>query len=165
MAKNNVRIHKVEGLNVLPTTVWQTEAAATAIKAGEPVKLKSAGSPYVIPLADNEPVIGTTTQVVGIAASDSTQTSAADGTVEVYLPSDQVVWECAATTAANFDTKSEVDALVGDRVLFDLISGVYTVDENAGDAASSGLQIVGGDPDRATVYFKLRPAATEGPVA
>lgn len=165
MAKNNVRIHKVEGLNVLPTTVWQTEANATAIKAGEPVKLKSAGSPYVIPLADNEPVIGTTTQMVGIAASDSDHTASADGNLEVYVPSDAITWECAATTSTNFDTVSEVNALVGDRILFDLISGVYTADENVGDAAVNGIQIVGGDPDRAMVYFKIRPAATEGPVA
>lgn len=165
MAKNDVRVRSVEGLNSLTTTVWQTEAGATDILAGEPVKLKSAGSPYVIPLANGEPVIGTTTQVVGIAASDSTHTATADGTIEVYVPSDAVVWECKAATSTNADTQAEINALVGDRVAFDFGSSTYTVDENEGDDAPHGLQIVGGDPDRAVIYFKIRPAATEGPIA
>src|SRR3990167_5044499 len=157
MAKGNVRIKDNGGHNVVPTWSWQTEAAATDIKAGEPVKLKSAGSPYVIPLADNEPVIGTTTQVIGIAASDSTHDASDDGTIEVYLPLAGVVYACKATTAANVDTASELNALVADRVLFDLISTAYTVDENAGDTATSGLQIVGGDHLTQEIYFTLRP--------
>lgn len=165
MSVANVRIHDKAGYNVVPTWKWQTEAGATDIKAGEPVKLKAAGSPYVIPLADNEPVIGTTTQVVGIAAANSTHTASADGSVEVYIPLPGVVYAAKATTAANFDTQSEIDALVGDTVLFDLVSSVYTVDENAGNTATSGLQIVGGDYGRAEVYFIIRPAATEGAVA
>lgn len=162
MAKGNVRIRK--GSPAVRT--WQSEAAATDILAGEPVKLKSAGSPYVIPLADNEPVIGTTTQMIGIAKSNSTHTAAADGSLEVYmLDEGDIELACKATTAANFDTQSEVNALVGDRVLFDLISSEYTVDENAGDGATSGIQIVGGNPDTAEVYVKVRPGALEGPVA
>lgn len=162
MATANVRIHRGSPA----VRVWQTEAAATAILAGEPVKLKTAGSPYVIPLADNEPVIGTTTQMVGIAASDSIQTASADGTVSVYmLDEGDIELACKATTATNFDTQSEIDALVGDRVLFDFGSSTYTVDENAGDSATSGLQIIGGNPDTQEVYFKVRPGALEGPVA
>lgn len=165
MARNDVKIHDTGGFNVVPSRVYQTEAGATAILAGEPVKLKSAGSPYVIPLADNEPVIGTTTQVIGIAAGDSTHTASADGTVAVYRAVTGVVYKAKATTAANVDTASELNALVGDRVLFDLISSTYTVDENAGDTATSGIQIVGGNADTQEIYFEIRPAAAEGPVA
>jgi len=162
MAKGNVRIYS--GSPAVKR--WQTEAAATAIYAGEPVKLKSAGSPYVIPLADNEPVIGTTTQMVGIAKSDSTQTASADGYVDVYmLDEGDIVLAAKATTSTNFDSTSEVNALVGDRVLFDLVSTTYTVDENAGDTATSGLQIIGGNAAKAEVYFKVRPGALQGPVA
>jgi hypothetical protein len=164
MAKADVRIVNIPTDSV-PVKVWQTEANATDILAGEPVKLKAAGSPYVIPLADNEPVIGTTTQVIGIAASNSTHTASVDGTIRVYIPVPGTVFGCKATTSTNFDTQSEIDALVGDRVLFDFGSSTYTVDENAGDTATSGLQIVGGDPDNKEVYFVIRPAATEGPVA
>lgn len=48
MAKGNIRVHS----GTAAVKVWQTEAAATAIYAGEPVKLKVTGSQYVIPLAD-----------------------------------------------------------------------------------------------------------------
>lgn len=165
MAKNDIRIHDRAGYACVPTWTWQTEAAATAILAGEPVKLKSAGSPYVIPLADSEPVIGTTTQVIGIAATDSTQTATANGTIEVYMPLPGVVYAAKATTLANVDTKAELDALVGDRVEIDLTGSTYTLDENAADGVTGGCQIVGGDYTQGEVYFILRSAATEGPVA
>ncbi len=165
MAKGNVRIYDQAGHNTVPTWEWQTEAASAAIYAGEPVKLKQAGSPYVIPLADAEPVIGTTTQVIGIAATDSTHTATADGKIKVYLPLPGVIYACKAKTAASFDTQSEIDALVGDRVEFDLTGNTYTVDESAADGATGGLQIVGGLVGTQEVLFTIRPAASEGPVA
>ena len=164
MAFNDVKIYTVGALGVVPTTRWQTEANATAILAGEPVKLKVAGSPYVLPLADNEPTTSTT-QVIGIAASNSTQTATADGYVEVYTCAPEITWACKATTPANIDTLSELNALIGDRVLFDFGSSTYTVDENAGDAAINGIQIVGGDYVRGVIYFKFRPFAGEGAIA
>jgi len=165
MAKFNVRIVDQAGHNVIPTVKWQTEANATAILAGEPVKLKAAGSPYVIPLADAEPAIGTTTQVVGIAASDSTQTASADGSVEVYIPLPGVVYSAKAKTASTVDTQAELDALVGDNVVFDLTGTAYTVDAAAGNAAGNGIQIVGGNPSTTEVYFTIRPSAAEGAIA
>lgn len=165
MATGDVRIYDTGGHSNVPTWRWQTEAASDAIYAGDPVKLKAAGSPYVIPLATGEPVIGTTTQVIGIAAMAGTHTSAADGYVDVYRCMPGVVYACKATTSTNFDTQSEINALCGDRVAFDLTSTTFTVDENEGDDGTLGLQIIGGDPDTATVYFTLRPAAYEGPIA
>jgi len=165
MAKGDISIHDVSGKNVVPTRTYQAESGETAMLAGEPVKLKSAGSPFVIPLATAEPVIGTTTQVIGICASDSDATASANGTVQVYIPDAQVVWVVKATTVANVDTKSELDALQNDRVKFDLTGAIYTLDENEGDAAASGLQIVGGDFTTGDMYFTIRSAATEGPIA
>lgn len=164
MAKGNVRI-QFNPYNSVPTITKQTAASATAIYAGEPVKLSAAGAVDVIQLADNEPVIGTTTQVIGITQSDSTHTASAVGTVEVYQPLPGIIYACKASTAANFDTAAEIAALENDRVLFDLGSGIFTVDENAGDTATSGLQIVGGDPLTQEVYFIIRPSAVQGPVA
>ena len=164
MAKLDVRIHDTAGYNVIPTATWQVDSNTT-ILAGEPVKLSAAGSPFVIRLADNEPAIGTTTQVIGITASDATATAAAAGTVEVYLPLPGVVYKAKATTAANIDTQSELNALCGDNVLFDLVSSTFTVDENAGNAAGNGIQIVGGSPSEGEVYFTIRPAATQGAIA
>lgn len=165
MAINNVRIYDRGGHECVPTWEWQVDSSATLIYPGEPVKLAAAGSPFVIKLADDEPVIGTTTQVIGIAASTSDNTAAAAGSVKVYIPLSGVVYAAKATTAANVDTAAELNALVGDRVLFDLVSTTFTVDENAGDTATSGLQIVGGSHIDKEVYFTIRPAATEGPIA
>lgn len=159
MAKNDVKIVDLAGLNTLATVTWQTEAAATAIYAGEPVKLKAAGSPYAIPLADGEPVVGTTTAVLGIAASDSTQTASADGTVQVFLPMPGVVYEANAKTASTVDSQSEINALCGDRVVFDLTSTSYTIDAAAGDGSTKGVYIVGGDAVK-TVKFMIRLDAT-----
>lgn len=159
MAVNDITIVRTAGGNV-PTYRWQTEAGATDIKAGEPVKIKAAGSPYAIPLADADLTIGTDTAMIGIAASDSTHTASADGVIDVYVPLPGVVYEAKAKTAASVDTQAEIDALVGDRKIIDLTSGTYTIDEAAADAAANAFYIVGGDPDRQTLEFIIRTDAT-----
>ena len=159
MAANDVKIYK-SPYDSVPTRTYQTEAGATDILAGEPLKLKTAGDPYAIPLATLDLTIGTDTQFVGIAATNSDHTATADGTVEVYLPMPGIVYSCAATTSTNFDTAAEIAALENDRVVFTLAAGVYTIDENAGDGANNAFYIVGGDADNALVYFQVRLDAT-----
>lgn len=166
MAFNDIKVRDVGGLNTLPTQVWQTEAAATAIYAGEPVKVKTAGSKYVIPVADAEPVIGTTVQIVGIAKSNGTHTASADGVVEVYIPDARTVFRAKAKSSAAADTAAEILALQGKRVLLDLTSSTYTVDTAAVDGATNGVQLTGtGNPDTSEVDFTFRPSALQGPVA
>lgn len=165
MSRYDITIKDVGGANVVPTRVCQTEAAATAILAGEPVKIKSAGSPYVIPLADAEPVIGTTVEVVGVAKGDSTQTASADGTIEVYIPTTSTVFAIKAKSAAAADTDSEVKALENDTLLFDLTSSVYTIDTAVGSVATGGLEVVGGDSSKSLIYFKFRASALQGIIA
>lgn len=160
MAKGDIKVLGMNGSADVPVKPWQTEAGATAILAGEPLKLKSAGSPYVIPLADDDLTIGTDTVFIGIAQSDSTQTASADGVVSVYVPLPGVVYEAKATTSTNVDTLAKVKALENDRVTMDLSSGVYTIDENAGDGANNAFYIVGGDHTRGTIQFTIRAAAT-----
>ncbi len=159
MAKNDIRLVDNGAGTTTGTEFWQTEAAATAILAGEFVKLKSAGSPYVIPWADADITPGTDTLHIGLAAGDSTQTTSADGRVEVYPWIPSQVFEAKAKTAASVDTQSEINALCGDRKIIDLTSGVYTVDEAAADAVGNALLIVGGDPTRKTLRFRIRPWA------
>lgn len=154
MAKGNVKILR-NPHGVSTTEVFLTEAAATAIYAGEPVKLKAAGSEYVIPLADADPVLGTDTSFVGIAASDSNHTSGADGEIEVYLLQPGVVYACKAKSATAFDTAAEIKALKNTKVLFDLTSSTYTVDTGASADTENGLIIIGGDADTSTVYFMI----------
>lgn len=152
MARGNISVVS-SGAGAAPTYKWQTEAAATAIYAGEPVKLKAAGSPYVIPCADADLTLGTDVEFIGIAASDSTQTSALDGSINVYIPLPGMIYEAKAKTAASVDTQAEIDALCGDRKIFDLTTGVYTVDEAAADAVGNALLIIGGDPSKKTLKF------------
>lgn len=160
MALGNISIVDNGGLQTCPVRRYHTEAAATTINAGEPVKLKAAGSGYVIPLADAEPVIGTTTAVVGIASTTSTHTASADGFVDVYVPREGVVYRAKAKTAADIDTAAELLAKTNDRVIFDLTSGVYTVDTGAADGATNGITIVGGNITEGTVDFIIRGSGT-----
>jgi hypothetical protein len=162
MAAGDIKILSNNGVQTVPTLRFQTEAGATAILFGEPMKMKAAGSPYVIPMATAEPVIGTTSDSVGIAASDSTQTAAADGVVTAWVPMDGIVYIAAAHTLVNVDTQAEYDALVGDRVDFDLTTGVYTVNEDAGDSATSALRIVDLDivEHPGMIAFTYRGSAT-----
>ena len=150
----DIQIARTAGGNV-PTYRWQTDAGDTAIKAGDPVKLKAAGSPYVIGLADGDLTIGTDTAMVGIAASDSTHTASADGVVDVYIPMPGTIWKAKATTSGNV-----ADTIIGDRVTVDLTGTTYTIDENATDAATSAFYIVGVDADEGTVEFTIRTDAT-----
>ena len=161
MAKGDFSFKNTGGHSNVPTFTFQTEAAATDILAGEPVKWKSVGSPYVIPLADADLTIGTDTGLVGvIAAGDSTHTASADGTIEVYLPLPGIIYRGKALTASTFDTQSEIDALVGDRVVVDLTSSTYTIDAAVGDGAQNAFLIVGGNPDTQEVWFTCRLDAT-----
>ena len=162
MATGDIKIHK-SPYSTIPTLEWQTEANTTAILAGEPVKLKVDGSPYAIPCADADLTVGTDSAFLGIAATASTHTASADGVVSVYLPLPGIIWKCAVTTAANFDTTTEINALVGDKVTFDLVSSTYTIDENDGNADASALFIVGGDAtdtSKPIAYFTIRHDAT-----
>lgn len=165
MSRHDISVKDQGGLNVIPTRVCQTEANATNILAGEPVIIKSAGSPFVIPMGDATPVIGTTVEMVGIAKSDSTHTASADGTVEVYIPTPSVVFAIKAKSAAAADTLAEIKALENDCLLFDLTSSVYTIDTAAGHVATGGLEIVGGDHEKSLLYFKVRSRALEGIIA
>lgn len=163
MAKGDVTIREWGGAQ---TRVWQvddrtTSSASATIKAGEPVKRTAAGSPFVVALADGDPEVGTDV-FVGIAMSESTETSTVDGEVEVLEPvPGKTVLEIKATTFANVDTQAEIDALVGDTVCFDLANGVYTIDENEGDDDNvHSLLIVGGDAVRGVLYAVVKSAIT-----
>ncbi len=162
MAVNDVKIRKwgngaVEQWQVQDRT---SSGASATIKAGEPVKMAADGSPYVILLASGDPEVGTDI-FVGIAMGESTETATADGVVEVFMPGSTSELACAATTSTNFDAQSEIDALVGDCVAFDLTTGTFTVDENEGnDDNVHGLRIVGGDPDKAEVWFRVKSGVT-----
>lgn len=144
MAFNDITVVYPAGQNQVPSHTFRTEAAATAILLGEPVKIGGTGNNYVVPLGNGEPIIATDI-VAGVAATDGTHTATADGVVDVMMPLPGVVFRCKATTPANIDTDAKLLALLNDRVTFDLGAGVYTVDENEGDGATHGIRMIGGN--------------------
>ena len=159
MAKGDVRIYK-NPYNSLPTITVKvddrTTTSDTAIYAGEPVKIYGAeGGNYATHLATAEPIIGTDI-VLGITASDSTETSTVNGEVEVYLPLPGVIYACKATTPANLE-----EGILLDTVTFDLSGTTYTVDEDEGtDENVHGLRILGYDSDTEEVFFTFKDGVT-----
>ena len=159
MAKGDVRIVDSPYSNA-PTYKFQvdnrTTTSDTAIYAGEPVKVYGVETGnYVYHMANGDPEIGTDI-MVGITASDSTETSTVNGTVEVYLPLPGIIYRCAATTGSNLAV-----GILLDTVTFDLTSTTYTIDEDEGsDENVHGLRIVGYDDDADTVDFIIKPAVT-----
>ncbi len=137
--------------------------AAATINPGTPTKFGSAGA--IVPMTDGN---GTTSErFTGIAKGTSTDTAAAAGVVEVFipLPGQQYAGGAKSATAAN--TQAKIDALLGKRVVFDLtgtvgpgLTGQWTIDTAAGDAATNCVVIIGGEYQTNTVYFMYSPSGT-----
>jgi hypothetical protein len=108
-------------------------ASSTPILPGEPVQ-KLAGAAGVTALLTNSPTA--TNRIVGVAASQSTQTASVNGTVQVIPASNGQTWLISPKVAATWDTQAEYNALIGSRVLIDLTSGTYTI--LATDGAGNG---------------------------
>ena len=117
---------------------------ANKINAGEPV-LKALAGVSVSAMATNKPVVATDF-LAGVAATTSTDTVAAAGTVKVTKMVAGLSWLISPNVAATWNTQAAYDALVGSRVLIDLTgtaaakTAVYTI--LATDGATSGCVIL-----------------------
>lgn len=138
MALGDITLYDSDAVGAPGAVRYAVAASSTLIYAGEPVA-KALGGAAVTPLATNKPVVGTDF-MAGIASSTSTNTASAAGTVDVLTFHKGATYLIAPNSAAAFDTQAEYDALVGDRVLFDLTTGTYTI--LATDGATSGLVIM-----------------------
>ena len=127
-----------------------------SIKAGEPTKTAAAGAVAIMVDAD-----GTTTQrFSGVAKSDSSDTVAAAGTVQVWLPLPGMIFAAKAKTASLANTQALIDGLYGKRVIFDLTGTAWTVDSVAVDAATNCVVILGGEFQTSTLYFAYSISGT-----
>ncbi len=157
---------KSQAVNGYPGDITMLVAggAVGTISAGIPCT-KALGQPYVIPAADGTPVVGTD-YMAGISATLSTDTVAADGKVSVmqmmpgniYLIKPKTPATYFGASFATVPSQSTYDALVGDRVVFDLTANVYTID--AGDSANNGLVVEPIDVNQypGLVAFSIRQA-------
>ena len=148
--------------NCLPTykRVVSSGGAAT-IAIGTPIKKGGTSAANVVPCVDGVLTIGTDQPFMGIAASTSTDTAAADGVVEIYRPLPGVIYKIKAKTASLANTAAEIAAMVGDAYALDLTSGDWTLDTVAGDAATNAFIVEGGDPTTSTLFVSVRSDATE----
>jgi len=151
MAQHDVRV-----VGPSKNKVYKVAAGATAINVGEPVLLYgtyssgAASANTAIVLTDAKPVIATD-NFGGIAAKAGTHTASVAGEVSVTrpIPNFTELWAKAKSTAA-VDTAAELLAILGDVILFDLTSSVYTLDQAAA-ADTSGLRIEDGDTAKGTL--------------
>jgi len=122
-------------------------AAGTPIYAGEPVQVRTLSTPTVVEPALTNTPDASAHLYVGIAATNSTNTTSASGTVEVNPISSKDAILGNPDVAATWDTQTEYDALVGARVLIKNsvsvtatpTSGTYTL--LASDSANNGCVV------------------------
>ena len=144
MAKNDFQIYD-DGIAIPGGKRSAVHAGRdSAISAGEFV-LKTLGSQYVTAWTPGgaasaaKPVVATD-YIYGLAASTSTETTTADGIVDVIPNIPGMSYLGNPTVAATWDTQAEYDALVGDRVLLNYAAtGVFTV--LAADSSTSGCVV------------------------
>lgn len=154
MAVGDITIYEQSTLQLNGSKKAHVAAGATTINPGEPIAV-TLGAATVTAMATNKPVVATDF-LVGIATSTSTQTASVAGTVD-YLPLQPgVTYMISPKVAATWDTQAEYDALVNDRVLLDLTSGVYTI--LAADGTTSGCVVMPLDITRypGKVAFQFR---------
>lgn len=89
----------------------------------------------------------------GLAKDASTETASVAGIVNLWYPVPGLVYRGFAKSAAAADTQSEINVLMGKRVIFDLTSTDWTVDTAAADALTNCVVIVGGIPTTSEILF------------
>jgi hypothetical protein len=162
MAKADVTVvGGAAAMTVLPflTDDWTTSGQTETIKPGEPVQMDAEN--YVEIVATGGPVY-TTGLLVGLAQNESTETSAADGSVDaaVVVPFVSLL-RARATTPGNVDTAAKWAALRNDSVCFTNASNVITINEDEGDDPNvHGLVMVGCDTTKGLIDFYVKPLAT-----
>ncbi len=115
-------------------------ASAPSINAGEPVIVTAINASAVATMATAKPLAGTDF-VVGVSQSVSTETTTANGVVDVYdIFAEDMSFLVAPNVAATWNTQAKYDALIGSRVTLDKTNGLYTI--NSTDAAGNGLVIL-----------------------
>lgn len=134
MAQGDISPFENESISMGGTLKFAVASGTTAsINAGEPVQ-KLAGAAFATAAQTNMPTA--TLRQVGIAMSNSNETSTAAGTVDVIVSKPGQLWLIVPKVAATWNTQAKYNALIGSRVLIDLTSSVFTL--LAADGAGNG---------------------------
>lgn len=141
------------------TRTFFVDVDADQINPGEPVIVASQNPTSAEAAPTATPVIGTDV-LLGISASYSTQDTQlapyGDGLVEVFQCDANGIWR--ARPLVPFTSQADADSVIGNRALFNLTSGKYTVDCTGATGATSGLFIVAADFETQLVDFKVDPS-------
>lgn len=155
MAVNDIKVLKNSNYGTYRFRVDDRTATSLTetLKPGDCV-IKNTGG-FVGLLTDGMPTQGTDI-FVGVTRTESTETSVANGTVDVELVGPGTILRGKATTAANVDTDAELLPLLFDYVNFDrsaaTVAGLLTIDENEGDTPGTlALCILNGDIVKGTL--------------
>lgn len=157
MAANDFKFVKGKG----PAQQWQvddrtTSGAGQTIKFGEPLIISTTAQYVIIPTGEFGKV--NSDQLVGLANGESTELSAANGTVNVatFLPGRSVI-RGKEETAASADTQAEINALINDAILGQnstarSSAGTFYFRSSAADNPNLyAFVIVDGDPTNKTL--------------
>lgn len=142
MALGDIKFYDMGSFGYPGDVEYKVASGTTSsILAGTPVAkaLGNSTGSVVSAAATNFPVVATD-YTAGIAATTSTETASAAGTVKVTKLVSGVSYLIAPKVAASWDTQAEYDALVGARVLLDLTASVYTI--LATDGATNGCVVM-----------------------
>lgn len=146
---------------------WETQyvvasGGAATIQRGTPAKCTTADGSVagaVIPMVDGDGLV-TGERFVGLAKTNSTDTASAAGIVDTYAPVPGILYRGFAKSPTAADTQSEINALMGKKVLFDLTTGDWTVDTAATDSLVHCVVIQGGFPQSSEILFYYSPKGT-----
>lgn len=93
----------------------------------------------------------------GLAKDLSTETASAAGIVNLWFPAPGLIYRGFAKSAAAADTQSEINVLMGKRVILDITTGDWTIDTAAADAVTNCIVIVGGVPSTSEILWCYSP--------
>lgn len=156
-----IEIDKGQDMTFAAQFVVASGGAAT-IARGTPTKsTESDGTATgaLIPMVDGDGLV-TAERFGGIAKANSTDTAAAAGVVDVWLPVPGIIYRASAKTSTNANTQALINALMRKRVIFDLTSSNWTVDTAATDALVNCVVICGGIPQTSEILFYYSPKGT-----
>jgi hypothetical protein len=154
MAVNNIRVIK-HGMTIQR---MRTEANAfVGLASGDAIKIAGTGTNYATPCLNGDPERATD-MFLGVSKSDATNTTAADGVIDVELCVPGTVLEAKANTTTNVNTDAKLLGLLLDYVAFDrsadTAAGTLTLDEDEGtDPDAHGMLILDGRITDGMMFF------------
>lgn len=148
--------------NSWETTYIVASGTAASIDPGVPTKCVTADGSVagtIVVMVDGDGLV-TGERFTGLGKATSTETASVAGICTTWAPVPGMIYRGFAKSAAAADTQSEINALMGKKVLFDLTSTSWTVDTAATDALVNCVVIVGGIPQTSEILFVYSPKGT-----